>query len=94
MDGAVHLVIGTVLACLAVPSLVAALMDRRFPLVALLVFCAGAGLILAVAARRHGGMPTDPEGAARFTTETLPAVLRQVPHAFVEVAGAVLAGVW
>ncbi|MGR3453450.1 hypothetical protein [Pseudooceanicola sp.] len=94
MDGALYLVIGTVLVCLAVPSLVAAMMDRRFPMVALLVFCAGAGLILAVAVGRHGGVPSDTDSATRFATETVPAVLLLVPHAFVEIAGRVIAGIY
>lgn len=94
MEGAIHLVIGTVLVCLAVPSLVSAVMDRRFPLVALVVFCAGAGLVLTVAVGRHGGVPSDVEGAASFAADTLPAVLLLVPHAFVEVAGQVIGGIY
>jgi len=92
MGSALHLVIGTVLICLAVPSLVAAMMDRRFPLVALLVFCAGAGLILTVAAGRHGEVPSDLDSAARFATDTLPDVLLLVPHAFVEITGKAISG--
>lgn len=91
--GAVNLVIGTVLVCLAVPSLMAAAMDRRFPWVALLVFSAGGALILSVAAAAHGGWPADVAGAQVFATETLPAVLERIPYAFVEVAGRVI-GYW
>lgn len=85
-----NLVIGTVLVCLAVPSLVAAAMDRRFPLVALVVFCAGAGLILVEAVARQGGVPSGAAGARDFATGTLPAVLADIPLAFVEVTGRVI----
>ncbi|MGR3569091.1 MAG: hypothetical protein ACU0CN_15130 [Pseudooceanicola nanhaiensis] len=92
MDGALNLVIGTILMCLAIPSQLSAVMDRRFPLVALLVFCAGAALIVVEAAARHRGLPGDMAAVQAFATQTLPATLAQVPHAFLEVAGQVVSG--
>lgn len=90
MDIDLNLVIGATLLCLALPSLVAAGMDRRFPWTAISVALAGAGLIAWVAVTLHGGLPASGQAARAFLSGALPDAIRAVPHAFVEIAGRVI----
>ena len=90
MDLEISLAIGATLMCLSIPSLVAAVMDRRFPTVALAVLAAGGGLILWVAVRAAGGLPSDPGEARHFIGTSLPDTVRAIPLAFVEVAGRII----
>ncbi|OWU85459.1 hypothetical protein ATO6_00440 [Oceanicola sp. 22II-s10i] len=90
MDVDANLAIGTTLMCLSVPSLIAALSDRRFPLVALCVLGGGAALVLWVAFTVAGGVPGSVDGAMAFLTDALPETVRMIPHAFYEMAGRVI----
>ncbi|MDF1856525.1 hypothetical protein [Pseudooceanicola sp.] len=90
MDVDLNLAVGAGLLCLAIPSLISAMLDRRFPLVALIVAGFGLFLIGWVVVGLHGGWPRDLTSAWVLVFETLPQVVMAIPHAFIEVAGRVI----
>ncbi len=90
MDIELNLVIGTSLLVLAIPSLISAAIDRRFPLVALIVAVCGLGLILWVALAMNGAFPDTAAAAKGFATGALFETIKAVPHAFIEIAGRVI----
>ncbi len=87
MDIDLNLAIGATLLFFAVPSLIAAALDRRFPRVAVLVSLAGLVLILWAGTAMHGSVPMTSDSALGFLFDTLPAVAKAIPHAMIEVVG-------